>query len=91
MKKESLSLGERVFNCESARWAVSSTWSDWRWRSLSGGDTRKGENCGLQIDKDLNASINLSQAVSSTVIACGVDNADVATVKQEVNVFSANE
>ncbi len=67
------------------------TWSDWRWRSLSGGDTRKGEKCGLQIDRDLNASINLSQAVSSTVTAYGVDNADVATVKQEVNAFSANE
>ncbi|MDJ0619756.1 MAG: RNA-guided endonuclease TnpB family protein [Calothrix sp. MO_192.B10] len=63
-KKESLFLGERVFNCE---------------------------NCGFQIDRDLNASINLAMAVSSTVTACGVDNADVATVKQEVNAFSANE
>ncbi len=29
-------------------------------------------NCGLQIDRDLNASINLEMAVSSTVTACGV-------------------
>jgi putative transposase len=33
------------------------------------------ENCGLSIDRDLNASLNLEkQAVSSTVSACGVAN-----------------
>jgi hypothetical protein len=35
---------------------------------------------------DLNASLNLAMAVSSAVTACGVDNADVATMKQEVFV-----
>ncbi len=58
-EKDSLSLSERTFKCES---------------------------CGLSCDRDLNASINLAKAVSSTVTACGVDNADVATVKQEVFV-----
>ncbi|WP_375341320.1 zinc ribbon domain-containing protein [Okeania sp. SIO2C2] len=28
-------------------------------------------DCGLSIDRDLNASINLRNAVSSTVNACG--------------------
>ncbi|HEY9800943.1 MAG TPA: transposase [Leptolyngbyaceae cyanobacterium] len=72
--KQSLSLQERVFNCE---------------------------QCGFDCDRDLNAAINLSHcvargtqfvasgvkmAVSSTVTACGVDNADVTTLKQEVFV-----
>ena len=54
--KQSLSLSERVFNCE---------------------------YCGFSCDRDLNASLNLAVAVSSTVTACGLDNADVARRKQE--------
>ena len=56
--KPSLSLSERVFNCE---------------------------YCGFSCDRDLNASLNLAMAVSSTVTACGLDNADVARRKQEQN------
>ncbi len=54
--KLSLSLSERVFECE---------------------------NCGFSCDRDLNAALNLAMAVSSTVTACGLDNADVARMKQE--------
>ena len=43
----------------------------------------KCEHCGFSCDRDLNASLNLAQAVSSTVTACGLDNADVARMKQE--------
>jgi putative transposase len=43
--KESLSLSERVFNCD---------------------------HCGLSIDRDLNASMNLEKAGSSPVSACGL-------------------
>lgn len=32
--------------------------------------------CGLEIDRDLNASINLEKAVSQTVLACGLVSAD---------------
>ncbi|MGB3509058.1 MAG: transposase [Microcoleaceae cyanobacterium] len=49
--KQSLSLSERVFNCE---------------------------HCGFSCDRDLNASLNLAMAGSSSVSACGLDNADVA-------------
>ena len=43
-------------------------------------------HCRLSIDRDLNAAINLKNvAVSSTVSACGLENADVAKMKQEVN------
>jgi putative transposase len=48
--------------------------------------TFKCESCGFEADRDLNASLNLAMAVSSAVTACGVDNADVATMKQEVFV-----
>ena len=34
-------------------------------------------------DRDLNAALNLAMVVSSTVTACGLDNADVARMKQE--------
>ncbi|MDE5080463.1 MAG: MerR family DNA-binding transcriptional regulator, partial [Trichodesmium sp. St18_bin1] len=34
-------------------------------------------------ERDLNAGLNLAMAVSSTVTACGLDNADVARMKQE--------
>ena len=54
--KLSLSLSERVFECE---------------------------NCGFSCDRDLNAALNLAMAVSSTVTACGLDNADVARLRQE--------
>ena len=36
------------------------------------------EHCNLSCDRDLNAALNLAMAVSSTVTACGLDNADVA-------------
>ena len=48
-KKETLSLSERIFECES---------------------------CNFTIDRDLNAAINLSRAVSYTVSACGWEVAD---------------
>ncbi|WP_293076038.1 RNA-guided endonuclease TnpB family protein [Okeania sp. SIO3B5] len=56
--KQSLSLSERVFNCE---------------------------HCNFSCDRDLfakhsvgNAALNLAMAGSSSVSACGLDNADVA-------------
>ncbi|MDY7004377.1 MAG: RNA-guided endonuclease TnpB family protein [Cyanobacteriota bacterium] len=48
--KQSLSLSERVFNCE---------------------------HCNFSCDRDLNAALNLAMAGSSSVSACGLDNADV--------------
>ncbi|MCC5653363.1 transposase [Nostoc sp. XA013] len=56
VKKEVLSLSERVFNCES---------------------------CGFNLDRDLNAAINLKNAVSHTVSACGSVEADFSEMKQE--------
>ena len=41
------------------------------------------EYCGFSCDRDLNASLNLAMAVNSTVTACGLDNADVARMKQK--------
>ncbi|NET26498.1 RNA-guided endonuclease TnpB family protein [Okeania sp. SIO1I7] len=41
------------------------------------------EHCNFSCDRDLNAALNLAMAVSSTVNACGLDNADVARAKQE--------
>ncbi|NER08159.1 MAG: IS200/IS605 family element transposase accessory protein TnpB [Okeania sp. SIO3C4] len=41
------------------------------------------EHCNFSCNRDLNAALNLAQAVSSTVTACGLDNADVARMKQE--------
>jgi len=52
-KKETLSLSERVFECD---------------------------HCGFACERDLNASINLAKAVSSTVSACGLDSADTTRV-----------
>ncbi|NEP90419.1 MAG: IS200/IS605 family element transposase accessory protein TnpB [Okeania sp. SIO2C2] len=43
----------------------------------------KCEHCNFSCDRDLNAALNLAMAVSSTVTACGLDNADVARMKQE--------
>ena len=40
------------------------------------------EHCNFSCDLDLNAGLNLAMAVSSTVTACGLDNADVARMKQ---------
>jgi len=57
-KKETLSLSERVFDCD---------------------------HCGLQIDRDLNAAINLQKAASPVVSACGADEADFAAMKQEAS------
>ena len=56
VKKETLSLSERVFQCK---------------------------HCSFQIDRDLNAAINLSQVVSHTILACGLDSAVTSRVKQE--------
>ena len=44
------------------------------------------DQCGMTWDRDLNASINLEKAVSSTVSACGLDSADTSRMKQEENV-----
>ena len=41
------------------------------------------EHCNFSCERDLNAALNLAMAVSSTVTACGLDNADVARMKQE--------
>ena len=41
------------------------------------------EHCNFSCDLDLNAGLNLAMAVSSTVTACGLDNADVARMKQK--------
>jgi len=46
----------------------------------------KCDECHFECDRDLNASINLERAVSSTVSACGLDSADAARGKQEENV-----
>ncbi len=54
--KQSLSLSERVFNCE---------------------------HCDFSCDRDLIRALNLAMAGSSSVTACGLDNADVARLKQE--------
>ena len=43
------------------------------------------EHCNFSCERDLNAALNLAMAVSSTVTACGLDNADVARMKQEYN------
>ncbi|MBC6478333.1 MAG: transposase [Hormoscilla sp. GM7CHS1pb] len=43
------------------------------------------DNCGLEIDRDLNASINLEIAASMVVLACGLMSADTIRVKQEVS------
>ncbi|MBD2146329.1 RNA-guided endonuclease TnpB family protein, partial [Sphaerospermopsis sp. FACHB-1194] len=44
----------------------------------------KCDSCGFEIDRDLNAAINLKQeAVRLIVLACGLDSADTARVKQE--------
>ncbi|MGD1700269.1 hypothetical protein [Dapis sp. BLCC M229] len=39
----------------------------------------------LSCDRDLNAALNLAMAGSSPVTACGLDDADVARMKQEWN------
>ncbi|MBD2386983.1 zinc ribbon domain-containing protein [Cylindrospermum sp. FACHB-282] len=36
------------------------------------------QQCGLQIDRDLNAALNLSHGVTSTASACGLDSANAA-------------
>ena len=57
-KKDTLSLSERVFDCD---------------------------HCGLQIDRDLNAAINLQKAASPVVSAWVADEADFAAMKQEAS------
>ncbi|MHC5825597.1 MAG: RNA-guided endonuclease InsQ/TnpB family protein, partial [Nostoc sp.] len=63
VKKETLSLSERIFNCE---------------------------HCGFSLDRDLNAAINLKNAVSHTVSACGSGEADFSELKQEDFSLLAN-
>jgi putative transposase len=63
VKKESLSLKERVFRCE---------------------------HCGFECGRDLNASINLKNAASHVVSACGLVSTDTARVKQENFSLLAN-
>lgn len=63
IKKESLSLQERVFKCE---------------------------HCNFECDRDLNASINLKNAVSHIVLACGSGEADFSEMKQENFSLLAN-
>jgi putative transposase len=41
------------------------------------------EHCGFSLDRDLNASINLKNAASHAVSACGLVSADTARLKQE--------
>ncbi len=44
----------------------------------------KCNKCGFESDRDVNAAINLKkEAVRLTVLACGLDSADTARVKQE--------
>jgi len=45
----------------------------------------KCKHCGLEIDRDLNAAINLRNAASHVVSACGSDEADFSEMKQEVS------
>ena len=63
VKKETLSLSERVLQCH---------------------------ECGFQIDRDLNAAINLSKVVSHTMIACGLGSAVTSRVKQEETCLVTN-
>lgn len=63
VKKEVLSLSERVFNCE---------------------------HCGFSLDRDLNAAINLKNALSHTASACGSGEADFSELKQENFSLLAN-
>ncbi|WP_153038564.1 zinc ribbon domain-containing protein, partial [Nodularia spumigena] len=63
VKKESLSLKERVFKCE---------------------------HCGFECDRDINAAINLKNAASHAVSACGLVSADTARMKQEDFSLLAN-
>lgn len=46
----------------------------------------KCNECRFECDRDLNAAMNLAKAVSSTVLACGLGNADAPRVKQEEDV-----
>jgi putative transposase len=57
-KKETLSLSERVFQCD---------------------------DCGFRLDRDLNAAMNLRNAASLVVSACGSGEADFSGMKQEVS------
>jgi putative transposase len=41
------------------------------------------EHCNFSCERDLNAALNLAMAGSSSVTACGLDNADVARMKQK--------
>lgn len=60
-KKETLSLSERVLECE---------------------------HCGFSLDRDLNAAINLKNAASHVVSACGLGRADSSRTKQEVSALA---
>ena len=50
----------------------------------------KCEHCGFECDRDLNAAINLKNAASHAVSACGLVSADTARMKQEDFSLLAN-
>ncbi|WP_414528354.1 zinc ribbon domain-containing protein [Nodularia chucula] len=47
-------------------------------------------HCGFECDRDLNAAINLKNAASHAVSACGLVSADTARMKQENFSLFAN-
>ena len=48
------------------------------------------EHCSFQIDRDLNAAINLKKVASHAITACGLDSADTSRVKQENSSLLVN-
>ncbi|KAM3109457.1 zinc ribbon domain-containing protein [Phormidesmis sp. 146-33] len=48
------------------------------------------EHCGFSQDRDLNAAINLKNAISHTGSACGSGEADFSELKQEDFSLLAN-
>ena len=63
IKKDTLLLSERLFECE---------------------------HCSFQVDRDLNAAINLKKVASHAMTACGLDGADSSRVKQENSSLLVN-
>ena len=45
------------------------------------------DHCSFQIDRDLNAAINLLKVASHVTSACGLDSADTSRVKQENSIL----
>ncbi len=63
IKKDTLLLSERLFECE---------------------------HCSFQVDRDLNAAINLKKVASHAMTACGLDGADSSRVNQENSSLLVN-